>query len=51
MFNCADWPRYLPSRTSSKSIFWNVLWSASGIAIFLGFMGVILSSRGDMSNR
>lgn len=50
MFNCADWPRYLPSRTSSKSIFWNVLWSASGIAIFLGFMGVILSSRGDMSN-
>lgn len=50
MFNCSDWPRYLPSKTSSKSIFWNVLWSSSGIAIFLGFMGVILSSRGDMSN-
>lgn len=50
MFNCSDWPRYLPSRTPSRSIFWNVLWSSSGIAIFLGFMGVILSSRGDMSN-
>jgi nucleobase:cation symporter-1, NCS1 family len=50
MFNCSDWPRYLPGNTSSKSIFWNVLWSSSGIAIFLGFMGVILSSRGDMSN-
>jgi purine-cytosine permease-like protein len=50
MFNCSDWPRYLPSRTSSRSIFWNVLWSSSGIAIFLGFMGVILSSRGNMSN-
>jgi nucleobase:cation symporter-1, NCS1 family len=50
MFNCSDWPRYLPGRTSSRSIFWNVLWSSSGIAIFLGFMGVILSSRGDMSN-
>ena len=50
MFNCSDWPRYLPGKTSSRSIFWNVLWSSSGIAIFLGFMGVILSSRGDMSN-
>jgi nucleobase:cation symporter-1, NCS1 family len=50
MFNCSDWPRYLPSRTSSRSIFWNVLWSSSGIAIFLGFMGVILSSRADVSN-
>jgi nucleobase:cation symporter-1, NCS1 family len=50
MFNCSDWPRYLPGGTSSRSIFWNVLWSSSGIAIFLGFMGVILSSRGDMSN-
>jgi purine-cytosine permease-like protein len=50
MFNCSDWPRYLPGNTSSRSIFWNVLWSSSGIAVFLGFMGVILSSRGDMSN-
>jgi nucleobase:cation symporter-1, NCS1 family len=50
MFNCSDWPRYLPGKTPSKSIFWNVLWSSSGIAVFLGFMGVILSSRGNMSN-
>jgi nucleobase:cation symporter-1, NCS1 family len=50
LFNASDWPRYIPSRTSSKSIFWTALWSSSLIAIFLGFMGVILSSVGDMSN-
>ena len=50
LFNASDWPRYLPSRTPAKSIFWTVLFSASGIALFLGFMGVILSSRGDMSD-
>ena len=50
LFNASDWPRYLPSRTSSRSIFWTALWSSSLIAIFLGFMGVILSSVGNMSN-
>jgi nucleobase:cation symporter-1, NCS1 family len=50
MFNCSDWPRYLPSRTSSKSLIWTVLSSNLGIVLLLGFMGVILSSRGDMSN-
>ncbi len=50
MFNCSDWPRYLPSRTSSKSIIWTVIWSNMGIVLLLGFMGVILSTRGDMSN-
>ena len=50
LFNASDWPRYLPSRTPTRSIFWTVLTSASGIALFLGFMGVILSSRGDMSD-
>jgi nucleobase:cation symporter-1, NCS1 family len=50
LFNASDWPRYLPSRTPSRSIFWTTLWSSSLIAAFLGFMGVILSSRGDMSD-
>jgi len=50
LFNASDWSRYLPSRTPSRSIFWTVLWSASLIAVFLGVMGVMLSSRGDMSD-
>jgi nucleobase:cation symporter-1, NCS1 family len=50
LFNASDWPRYLPSKTPGKSIFWTVLWSSGLIAMFLGFMGVILSSRGDMSD-
>jgi nucleobase:cation symporter-1, NCS1 family len=50
LFNSSDWSRYLPGRTDSKSIFWTVMWSSSLIAIFLGFMGAILSSRGDMSD-
>jgi nucleobase:cation symporter-1, NCS1 family len=50
LFNASDWSRYLPAKTSGRSIFWTVLWSSSMIAIFLGFMGVLLSSRGDMSD-
>ena len=50
MFNCSDWPRYLPSGTPSRSIFWTVVWSNMGIVVLLGFMGVVLSTRGDMSN-
>jgi NCS1 family nucleobase:cation symporter-1 len=50
LFNASDWSRYLPTRTSGKSIFWTVFWGASLIALFLGVMGVILSSRGDMSD-
>jgi nucleobase:cation symporter-1, NCS1 family len=50
LFNASDWPRYLPSKTSSRSIVCTTLWSSSLIAIFLGFMGVILSSRGDMTD-
>jgi NCS1 family nucleobase:cation symporter-1 len=50
LFNASDWSRYLPSRTPSKSIFWTVMASSSLIALFLGVMGVILSSRGDMAD-
>ena len=50
LFNASDWPRYLPSRTPSRAIFWTVLASAGLIATALGLMGVILSSRGDVSD-
>jgi NCS1 family nucleobase:cation symporter-1 len=50
LFNASDWSRYLPGGTSSRSIFWTVLAGASGIALFLGVMGVLLSSRGDMAD-
>ena len=46
MFNCSDWPRYLPSRTPSRSIISTVMWSNMGIVLLLGFMGVILLTRG-----
>ena len=50
LFNASDWPRYLPSATPTRSIFWTVLASAGLIATVLGIMGVILSSRGDMTD-
>ena len=50
LFNASDWPRYLPSATPTRSIFWTVLASAGLIATGLGLMGVILSSRGDVAD-
>jgi purine-cytosine permease-like protein len=50
LFNASDWPRYLPSATPARSIFWTVVASAGLIAAALGLMGVILSSRGDVSD-
>ena len=50
LFNASDWPRYLPSATPARSIFWTVVTSAGIIAAALGIMGVILSSRGDVSD-
>lgn len=50
LWNAADFLRYLPSRTSSGSIFWTVLLAGGGMAVFLGAMGVLLASRGDMSD-
>ena len=50
LFNAPDWVRYLPSRTASASIFWTVFLSSGLIALFLSVMGVLLASRGDMSD-
>ncbi len=50
LFNAPDWVRYLPSRTPGRSIFWTVTLSSGVIALFLSAMGVLLASRGDMSD-
>jgi purine-cytosine permease-like protein len=50
LYNAADWVRYLPSRTASRSIFWTVLLSSGAIAAVLSVMGVLLATRGDMSD-
>jgi NCS1 family nucleobase:cation symporter-1 len=50
LFNAPDWVRYLPVRTSSRSIFWTIFLASGLIALFLSVMGVLLASRGDMSD-
>ncbi len=44
----ADYPRYMSNKTSSGSIFWNVLASAGLPAIFLGLIGVMMAAQGDL---
>jgi NCS1 family nucleobase:cation symporter-1 len=50
LFNAPDWVRYLPSRTPSAAIFWTVFLASGVVALFLSVMGVLLASRGDMSD-
>ncbi|MHB8695024.1 MAG: purine-cytosine permease family protein [Solirubrobacteraceae bacterium] len=50
LFNCCDWARYMPSKTKSRSIVWNVSWSAGLISLMLCIMGVLLASRGNVSD-
>jgi nucleobase:cation symporter-1, NCS1 family len=50
LFNAPDFVRYLPSATASRSIVWTVALSAGAIALLLSVMGVLLASRGDMSD-
>jgi nucleobase:cation symporter-1, NCS1 family len=50
LFNAADWVRYLPSQTAGRRIFWTVLASSGVVALCLAAMGVLLASRGDMSD-
>jgi nucleobase:cation symporter-1, NCS1 family len=50
LFNAPDFVRYLPSATASRSIVWTVSLSSGLIALFLSVMGVLLASRGDMSD-
>ena len=50
LFNAPDFVRYLPSRTPSRAIAWTVTLSSGLVPLFLAAMGVLLASRGDMSD-
>jgi nucleobase:cation symporter-1, NCS1 family len=50
LFNAPDFVRYLPSATSGRAIFWTVSLSSGCVALLLSVMGVLLASRGDMSD-
>lgn len=50
LYNAPDWVRYLPSRTSSSKVFWNVALASGLSALALCFMGSLLATRGDMSD-
>jgi purine-cytosine permease-like protein len=50
LFNAPDFVRYLPGGTSRRSIVWTVSLSSGLIALLLSVMGVLLASRGDMSD-
>jgi purine-cytosine permease-like protein len=50
LYNAPDWVRYLPSRTSARSIILNVTLSGGLPALALCMMGAMLASRGDMAD-
>ena len=50
LFNAPDWVRYLPSRTPSAAIFWTVFLASGADRPLPSVMGVLLASRGDMSD-
>jgi purine-cytosine permease-like protein len=50
LFNAPDFVRYLPRRTPGRSVAWTVTLSSGLVALFLSGMGVLLASRGDMSD-
>jgi nucleobase:cation symporter-1, NCS1 family len=50
LYNAPDWVRYLPSKTSARSIFWSVTGSSGITALVLCAMGAVLATRGDMSD-
>jgi NCS1 family nucleobase:cation symporter-1 len=50
LFNAPDFVRYLPGTTSVRSIVWTVSLSSGLIALLLSVLGVLLASRGDMSD-
>lgn len=50
LYNGPDWVRYLPSKTPTRKIFWNVSWSSGLTALILCAMGAVLASRGNMSD-
>lgn len=45
---CADYPRYLPTKTPASQITWWTFAGAGSITIFLGLLGVFLATKVDM---
>jgi NCS1 family nucleobase:cation symporter-1 len=50
LFNCADYSRYLPSKTPSRPIFWTVYAGSGGIVLFLCVLGAILATQTDLTD-
>ena len=50
LFNAPDFVRYLPAEVSGRAIVWTVALGSGLIALLLSVMGVLLASRGDMSD-
>jgi nucleobase:cation symporter-1, NCS1 family len=49
MIVALDYPRYLPTRTPGKSIFWQVLLGSSMAAGFLGLVGAMMAAQTDLA--
>ncbi|HTB67759.1 MAG TPA: cytosine permease [Steroidobacteraceae bacterium] len=50
LFNGPDWVRYLPSKTSGRSIFRHVFWASFLPTLVLTLMGAYCATLGDMSD-
>ncbi len=48
MIVALDYPRYMPTTTPSKSIFWQVLGGSAIAAGFLGLVGAMMASQTDI---
>ncbi len=48
MIVALDYPRYMPTRTPSTSIFWQVLGGSAIAAGFLGLVGAMMASQTDI---
>jgi nucleobase:cation symporter-1, NCS1 family len=50
LFNGPDWVRYLPSKTTGRSIFQHVFWASFLPSVMLSVMGAYCATLGDMSD-
>ena len=48
MIVALDYPRYMPERTPSRSIFWQVLGGSAIAAGFLGLVGTMMAAQADI---
>jgi NCS1 family nucleobase:cation symporter-1 len=50
LFNCADYSRYLPSKTPAKKIFWTTYAGSGLIVLFLCVLGAMLATQADLTD-